>query len=175
MQGVVFEGGGDYFVNEFVFGFGWDVFLVWYKFGWCFLEVKDQIILEWVGVYCYYYVVGMCMVLLGYLSDWYLEMYVVVVEVILVVEQVLCLGYMFGDFFVVYVEVLDVCGYMQYCLNVCGYLLGVCFVFSWMDIFMVFKVNFVVIELNMSIFIYIVLMDFVIEMVMMFGWIYLII
>lgn len=173
MQRAVLEGGGDYPANEFVLGSGRDALLVRYKSGRRLLEDKDQITLEWAGVYRHYHAAGMRTVLLGPPGDRHLEMHAAAVEAILAVEQVLRPGHTFGDLFAAHADVLDARGFMQHRLNACGYSLGARFAPSWMDNPMAFKGNPASIEPNMSIFIHIVLMDSVTETAMTLGRTYL--
>lgn len=134
----------------------------------------DQLMLEWVGVLVYYYVVMMCMIVIGDLELCQVEFFEVCCEVIEVIELVLCLGNIFGMVFDVYVCIMDECGLVCYCFNVCGYLFGVCFLFLWMEQQMFYVGNLQEIELGMMFFVYMIIMDFELGFVMIFGQIYLI-
>ena len=65
MQGVIFEGGGDYPANEFIMGSGPDALLCRYKAGRRKLDAQDQITLEWAAAYRHYHVPMMRTVVVG--------------------------------------------------------------------------------------------------------------
>ena len=64
-QAAVFAGGGDYPANEFIIGSGRDALLCRYKSGRRKLAKRDQLTLEWAGVYRHYHAAFMRTLIIG--------------------------------------------------------------------------------------------------------------
>ena len=64
-QAAVFAGGGDYPANEFIIGSGRDALLCRYKSGRRKLSKRDQLTLEWAGVYRHYHAALMRTLIIG--------------------------------------------------------------------------------------------------------------
>src|SRR5690606_12789240 len=107
MQGVIFEGGGDYPGNEFIIGSGRDALLCRYKSGRRRLSANDQITLEFAGVYRRYHVALMRTVVVGEPRPRHLEMHTAARAALLAVEERLRPGNTLGDVFDTHAKVME--------------------------------------------------------------------
>jgi Xaa-Pro dipeptidase len=158
-QGAVFAGGGDYPANEFIIGSGKDALLCRYKSGRRKLGKKDQLTLEWAGVYRHYHAAFMRTLILGKPSKQHLAMDEAAREALSAVEEQLVPGRTAGDVFAAHACVMDAHGMKAHRLNACGYSLGAKFTPSWMDSPMFYKDNPVVIRPGMVFFAHMILMN----------------
>jgi Xaa-Pro dipeptidase len=158
-QGAVFAGGGDYPANEFIIGSGKDALLCRYKSGRRKLGKKDQLTLEWAGVYRHYHAAFMRTLILGKPSKQHLAMDEACQEALSAVEEQLVPGRTAGDVFAAHACVMDAHGMKAHRLNACGYSLGAKFTPSWMDSPMFYKDNPVVIRPGMVFFAHMILMN----------------
>ena len=158
-QGAVFAGGGDYPANEFIIGSGKDALLCRYKSGRRKLSKKDQLTLEWAGVYRHYHAAFMRTLILGKPSKQHLAMDEACREALEAVEEQLVPGRTAGDVFAAHAAVMDAHGMKDHRLNACGYSLGAKFTPSWMDSPMFYKDNPVVIGPGMVFFAHMILMN----------------
>ncbi len=140
-QGAIFAGGGDYPANEFIIGSGRDALLCRYKAGRRKLSRRDQLTLEWAGVYRHYHAAFMRTLIIGKPSKQHLAMDLAAREALAAVESVLKPGHTAGDVFDAHAKVLDAHGMEQHRLNACGYSLGARFTPSWMDSPMFYRGN----------------------------------
>ncbi|MBT9289215.1 M24 family metallopeptidase [Prosthecodimorpha staleyi] len=159
MQGAIFDGGGDYPANEFIIGSGADALLCRYKAGRRALSERDQITLEWAGVYRHYHVAMMRTVCTGEPTDRHRELHEAAVAALAAVEAELRPGRTFGDVFDAHARVFDERGLFEHRLNACGYSLGARFTPSWMDMPMFYRGNPAPILPNMVLFTHMILMD----------------
>jgi Xaa-Pro dipeptidase len=132
-QGAIFAGGGDYPANEFIIGSGRDALLVRYKSGRRKLGKRDQLTLEWAGVYRHYHAAFMRTLIIGKPTAHHLAMDAACREALAAVEEVLRPGRTAGEVFDAHARVMDAHGMTAHRLNACGYSLGAKFTPSWMD------------------------------------------
>jgi Xaa-Pro dipeptidase len=158
-QGAVFAGGGDYPANEFIIGSGKDALLCRYKSGRRKLSKKDQLTLEWAGVYRHYHAAFMRTLIIGKPTKQHLAMDEASREALAAVEEQLVPGRTAGEVFTAHARVMDAHGMKDHRLNACGYSLGAKFTPSWMDSPMFYKDNPVVIGRGMVFFAHMILMN----------------
>ena len=158
-QGAVFAGGGDYPANEFIIGSGRDALLCRYKSGRRKLSKKDQLTLEWAGVYRHYHAAFMRTLIIGKPSKQTIAMDLAAREALAAVEDTLKPGFTAGDVFAAHARVMDDHGMKEHRLNACGYSLGAKFTPSWMDAPMFYKDNPVEIRPGMVFFAHMILMN----------------
>jgi Xaa-Pro dipeptidase len=158
-QGAVFAGGGDYPANEFIIGSGRDALLCRYKSGRRKLGKRDQLTLEWAGVYRHYHAAFMRTLIIGKPSKQHRAMDAAAREALAAVEEQLRPGRTAGEVFAAHARVMDDHGMKDHRLNACGYSLGAKFTPSWMDSPMFYKDNPVVIGPGMVFFAHMILMN----------------
>jgi Xaa-Pro dipeptidase len=158
-QAAVFAGGGDYPANEFIIGSGRDALLCRYKSGRRKLGKRDQLTLEWAGVYRHYHAAFMRTLIIGKPTKQHLAMDAACREALAAVEEQLVPGRTAGDVFAAHARVMDAHGMKPHRLNACGYSLGAKFTPSWMDNPMFYKDNPVVVGPGMVFFAHMILMN----------------
>lgn len=158
-QAAIFAGGGDYPANEFIIGSGRDALLCRYKAGRRKLSKRDQLTLEWAGVYRHYHAAFMRTIVIGKPNKHHVAMDAAAREALAAVEASLRPGHTAGDVFEAHAEVMDAHGMKAHRLNACGYSLGAKFTPSWMDSPMFYRGNPTVIEAGMVYFAHMILMD----------------
>ncbi len=159
MQGAVFQGGGDYPGNPFIIGSGPDALLCRYKSGRRKLDEKDQLTLEFAGVYRQYHACLMRTLVIGEPSTREVAMAAAAEEALLACEEALRPGNVMGTVFDTHAQVMDAHGMRAHRLNACGYSLGTVYAPCWMDWPMFYTGNPVIIEANMVFFLHMILMD----------------
>jgi Xaa-Pro dipeptidase len=132
-QAAIFSGGGDYPANEFIIGSSRDALLCRYKSGRRKLSKRDQLTLEFAGVYRHYHAAFMRTIIIGKPSKQHQAMDAAAQAALKEVEGVLRPGYTAGDVFAAHARVMDAYGMKNHRLNACGYSLGAKFTPSWMD------------------------------------------
>jgi len=168
-QAAIFRGGGDYPANEFIIGSGSEALLTRYKSGRRKLSEKDQLSLEFAGVYRHYHAAYFRTLIVGEPDTRQLAMYEACREALDAVEAAMRPGHTAGDVFDAHARVMDARGMKSHRFNACGYALGAKFTPSWMDYPMFFTGNPVEIEPNMVYFAHMVLMDSESERAMALG------
>lgn len=169
MQGAVFEGGGDYPGNPFVIGSGREALLCRTKSGRRRLGEKDQLTLEFAGVYRHYHASLMRTLVVGEPSPGHVEMFEATRLALLAAEAALQPSRAMGDVYAAQAEVLDSRGMAAHRLKACGYSLGAVFAPSWMDWPMFYADNPVRIEAGMVFFLHMILMNSGTETAMSLG------
>lgn len=159
MQGVIFEGGGDYPGNEFIIGSGAEALLVRYKSGRRKLSANDQLTLEFAGAYRRYHAALMRTVIVGQATDRHRAMYAACRAALHACEDALRPGHIAGDVFAAHAKVMDAHGMRPHRLNACGYSLGGKFTPCWMDPPMFYQGNVFEIVPNMVMFLHMITMD----------------
>lgn len=159
MQGAVFRGGGDYSGNEFVIGSGENALLCRYQVGRRHLGVKDQLTLEWAGVFRRYHAALMRTVPVGRARERHRELHAAAHEALLACEARLMPGSTMADVFEAHARVFDRAGLMAHRMNACGYALGTTFAPNWMDWPMFYRGNPVELGPGMVFFLHMILMD----------------
>ena len=158
-QGTIFAGGGDYPANEFIIGSGRDALLGRYKSGRRKLSKRDQLTLEWAGVYRHYHAAFMRTLIIGKPTKQHEAMDSACQAALAAVEDVLKPGHTAGDVFAAHAQVMDEHGMAEHRLNACGYSLGAKFTPSWMDMPMFYTGNEAVLAAGMVFFAHMILMD----------------
>ena len=156
---AIFSGGGDYPGNEFIIGSDRDALLCRYKSGRRKLSKRDQVTLEFAGVYRHYHAAFMRTLIIGKPSKDHLKMDEACRAALTEVESALRPGKTAGDVFDAHARVMDAYGMQKHRLNACGYSLGAKFTPSWMDFPMFFRGNEVELASGMVFFAHMILMD----------------
>jgi Xaa-Pro dipeptidase len=158
-QAAIFAGGGDYPANEFIIGSGRDALLCRYKAGRRKLSRRDQLTLEFAGVYRHYHAAFMRTLIIGKPSDTHKRMAEACEEALEAVESKLRPGHTAGEVFAAHAKVMDAHGMVEHRLNACGYSLGAKFTPSWMDYPMFYTGNPQVLGAGMVFFAHMILMN----------------
>ena len=158
-QAAIFAGGGDYPGNEFIIGSGRDALLCRYKSGRRKLSKRDQLTLEFAGVYRHYHAALMRTLIVGKPTARHLEMEKAAREALTAVEDVMRPGHTAGDVFDAHARVMDEHGMHKHRMNACGYSLGAKFTPTWMDFPMFYHGNPVEIKPGQVFFAHMILMD----------------
>jgi Xaa-Pro dipeptidase len=156
---AIFSGGGDYPGNEFIIGSNRDALLCRYKSGRRKLSKRDQLTLEFAGVYRHYHAAFMRTLIIGKPSKDHLKMDEACRAALSEVESTLRPGKTAGDVFDAHARAMDAHGMQKHRLNACGYSLGAKFTPSWMDFPMFYRANDVVIAEGMVFFAHMILMN----------------
>jgi Xaa-Pro dipeptidase len=159
MQGAVFRGGGDYPGNEFIIGSGRDALLCRYFTGRRTLSERDQLTIEFAGVYRRYHACLMRTLLIGEVHHEHREMHAACVEAMHACTEALRPGRPIGEVFEAHARTMDGRGYRTHRLNACGYSLGATYAPSWMDWPMFYAANPVLAEPDMVFFLHMILMN----------------
>jgi Xaa-Pro dipeptidase len=159
MHAAIFRDGGDYPGNPFIIGSGRDALLCRYKSGRRRLDARDQLTLEFAGVYRQYHACLMRTLLVGEPSDRQRALHAACREALLACEERLVPGAPMGAVFDAHAEVFDRHGLRAHRLNACGYSLGTTYAPSWMDWPMFFHRNPVEVHPGMVFFLHMILFD----------------
>ena len=159
MQGAVFAGGGDYPANEFIIGSGRDALLCRFFSGRRHLDARDQLMIEFAGVYRHYHAALMRTILIGEPNDRHRRMHAACAEALAACKGALKPGRPMGEVFAAHARVFDGAGYGAHRLNACGYSMGATFSPNWMDWPMFYAGNPVEIVPGMTFFLHMILMD----------------
>ncbi len=133
MHGAIYRGGGDDPANEFIIGSGRDALLCRYFSGRRRLDPKDQLTLEFAGVYRHYHACLMRTILVGEAPARQVAMHKAAVEALEACKAALVPGRPIGEVFDAHARVLDGAGYRAHRMNATGYSLGTTFAPNWMD------------------------------------------
>ena len=155
----IFSGGGDYPGNEFIIGSSRDALLCRYKSGRRKLSKRDQLTLEFAGVYRHYHAAFMRTLIIGKPTKHHFAMDEACRVALTEVENTLHPGKTAGDVFEAHARVMDARGMQKHRLNACGYSLGAKFTPSWMDVPMFYRGNDVELSAGMVFFTHMILMD----------------
>jgi Xaa-Pro dipeptidase len=159
MHAAIFRGGGDYPGNPFIIGSGRDALLCRYKSGRRRLDAKDQLTLEFAGVYRQYHACLMRTLLVGQPTVRQRAMHDACREALLACEARLTPGTPMGAVFDAHAGVFDRRGLRAHRLNACGYSLGTTYAPSWMDWPMFFHGNPVEVAPGMVFFLHMIVFD----------------
>jgi Xaa-Pro dipeptidase len=158
-QAAIFAGGGDYPGNEFIIGSGADALLCRYKAGRRKLGKRDQLTLEFAGVYRHYHAALMRTIIVGEPTKQHEKMDAACRAALKACETALRPGNVAGDVFDAHARVMDEHGMRAHRLNACGYALGAKFTPSWMDYPMFYTGNPEPLAANQVFFLHMILMD----------------
>lgn len=159
MHSVIFNAGGDYSGNEFIIGSGRDALLCRYHSGRRSLSIKDQLTLEFAGVYRRYHACLMRTIIIGKPSSLQVEMHSVCATALSACLHKIAPGISMGSVFDTHAEVMDKSGFRMHRMNACGYSLGATFSPTWMDYPMFFHGNKEPIVPGMILFLHMILMN----------------
>ncbi len=159
MQGAIYRGGGDDPANEFIIGSGLGALMCRYYTGRRHLDARDQLTLEFAGVYRHYHACLMRTMLIGEPDPRLVAMHAASVEALHAAEAALAPGHAIGDVFDAHARVLDAWGHREHRLNACGYSLGTTYAPNWMDWPMFYHGNPVEAQPGMVFFIHIIIFD----------------
>jgi len=174
MHSAIFAAGGDYPANEFIIGSGADALLCRYKSGRRRLAEKDQLTLEFAGVYRHYHAAIMRTHIVGAPRPLHRRYHEAARAALLACEAEIKPGRTAGDVYGAHARVLDALGLSRHRLNACGYSLGAKFTPSWMDPPMFFEGADFVIAAGQVYFAHMILMDSQSETAMCLGRTYLV-
>jgi Xaa-Pro dipeptidase len=169
MQGAIFRGGGDYPGNEFIIGSGRDALLCRYFSGRRYLGERDQLTLEFAGVYRHYHAALMRTIPIGQATPRHLELHRVCMAAMSACMEALKPGQPIGTVFDAYAQVCDAAGMRAHRLNATGYSLGTTFSPNWMDWPMFYHANPILAQPNMVFFLHMILLDSDSNQAMCFG------
>ena len=158
-QAAIFSGGGDYPANEFIIGSSQDALLCRYKAGRRRLSKRDQLTLEFAGVYRHYHAAFMRTLMIGKPSKHHIAMDEACRAALSEVEAEMVPGKTAGDVFAAHARVMDAHGMKDHRLNACGYSLGAKFTPSWMDSPMFYAGNETALAEGMVFFAHMILMN----------------
>ena len=158
-QAAIFSGGGDYPANEFIIGSAQDALLCRYKAGRRKLSKRDQLTLEFAGVYRHYHAAFMRTLMIGKPGKHHIAMDEACRAALGEVEAAMVPGKTAGDVFAAHSKVMDAYGMNNHRLNACGYSLGAKFTPSWMDSPMFYAGNETVLAEGMVFFAHMILMN----------------
>ncbi|MGI9475521.1 MAG: M24 family metallopeptidase [Hyphomicrobiaceae bacterium] len=159
MHNAVYRGGGDGAGNEFIIGSGPGAMMCRYYTGRRLLQPSDQLTLEFAGSYRHYHAAMMQTIGIGRPPPRQHDLWKAGTEALLACEAALQPGNTIGDVFEAHVHTLDGAGLAKYRLNACGYSLGTTFAPIWMDGFMAYKDNPVIIQPGMVYFLHMIIFD----------------
>ena len=159
MQGAVFRGGGDDPANETIIGSGPGALMCRYYTGRRVLAARDQLTLEFAGVYRHYHAALMRTIVVGKPSARHIGMHAAACDALAACEEALQPGRPVGDVFDAHARVLDAADFAEHRLNACGYSLGATFAPNWMDWPMLYHGNPVEAAPGMVFFIHMILFD----------------
>ncbi len=159
MHSAIYAGGGDDPANEFIIGSGRDALLCRYFSGRKYLAAKDQITLEFAGVYRHYHSCLMQTIPVGTITARHRTLHGVAMDALEACRDALKPGETVGGVFDAYARVCDAAGETPHRLNACGYSLGSTFAPNWMDWPMFYTGNPVIIQPGMVFFLHMILMD----------------
>jgi Xaa-Pro dipeptidase len=159
MQGVVFEGDGDYSGNEFIIGAGDQALVGRYVSGVQTIGANDQLTIEWAGVYRHYHAAMMRTILTGKPGKRQRDMHKWAVEAHHASAAALKPGNIVGDVYDAYARVLARVGLGKHHPTSTGYSMGTTYPPTWMDWPMFWHGNPVVIEPGMVFFIHTIIFD----------------
>ena len=159
MQSAVFRGDGDYSGNEFIIGAGTRALLGRYYSGRGHIGKRDQLTIEWAGVYRRYHAAMMRTILTGRPKPRQLDMHKRCVEAHWASVDALKPGQTVGDVFDAYARTLDKAGYKKHRHTATGYSMGTTYPPTWMDWPMFYHGMPVVLEPGMVFFIHTLIFD----------------
>jgi Xaa-Pro dipeptidase len=159
LQGVIFEGGGDFPANEVIIGSGPRALLFRSAAGMRKMDPVDQLSLEWAGSYRHYHAAMMRTLAVGEASDYQRRLFSAVREAIEAMTEALSPGRPVGDVDDAHRRVLDAAGLKEHRFAACGYSLGTTFSPNWMDKPMLYSGNPVLAEPGMVFFLHCIVAD----------------
>jgi len=159
MHYEIYRGGGDDPANEFIIGSGKEALMVRYHSGRRRLDPRDQLNIEFAGVYRHYHSCLMRTICIGDPSPLHVKYHRVATDALRASTAAMTVGSTIGEVFDAHARVFDASGLKKWRLHACGYALGTTFAPNWMDWPMIYGGNPVMVEPNMVFFLHMVVMD----------------
>ncbi|MFY0612121.1 MAG: aminopeptidase P family protein [Hyphomicrobiaceae bacterium] len=159
MHSAIYRGGGDAAGNEFIVGSGPGAMMCRNYTGRRGLQATDQLTLEFAGAYRHYHAAMMQTIGIGKPPPRQHELWKAGTDALLACEAALQPGNTIGDVFDAHARTLDAAGLGKFRLNACGYSLGTTYAPIWMDGFMAYKDNPVIIQPGMVYFLHMIIFD----------------
>lgn len=159
VQGEIFKGGGDFPANEVIIGSGRRSLLFRYAAGMQSVGDRDQLSLEWAGVYRHYHAAMMQTLFIGQPQTQHEEMFGVVKDTLGPMIDTLQPGEPIGRVDETHRVLLDKAGFGNRRYSACGYSQGTTFAPNWMDWPMLYSGNSLEAKPGMVFFIHCVLVD----------------
>jgi len=159
MQAAVFRGGGDDPANETIIGSGPGALMCRYYTGRRKLGARDQLTLEFAGVYRHYHAALMRTIVVGKPTARHVNLHAAARDSLAACEEALRPGRAVGEVFDAHARILDAAGLGEHRLNACGYSLGATYAPTWMDWPMLYHGNPVEAAPGMVFFIHMILFD----------------
>ena len=159
MHGAIYSGGGDDPANEFIIGSGQNSLLCRYRTGRRHLSEQDQLTLEFAGVYRHYHACLMRTIVVGEPNAQHLAMHQACVEAMQTCQALLKPDTPMGEVFDAHARVVDEHGFRDMRMNACGYSLGTTYAPTWMDWPMFYTGNSTLIQMDMVLFLHMILFD----------------
>ncbi|AQS41887.1 MAG: Xaa-Pro dipeptidase [Candidatus Tokpelaia hoelldobleri] len=128
-----FSGGGDFPANDYVIGSGSDALLCRSHSGRRKLAARDQLTLEWSGVFRHYHAPMMRTVLVGKPDPRHIELYEAADTAMTALEKAMQPTTSFGSLFDIYARIIEDHNLTRHRFNACGYPVGARFAPSWME------------------------------------------
>ena len=169
MHGAITGAGGDDPANEFVIGSGPGALMCRYFTGRRHLADRDQLTLEFAGVWRHYHAALMRTILVGPVDPRHERLFEAVRDALLACEAALRPGAPLGRVFDAHARTLDGAGLQAHRLNACGYSLGATYAPNWMDWPMLYAGNPVEAAPGMVFFIHVIVFDSEAELAMTLG------
>ena len=159
MHSAIFTAGGDYPANAFIIGSGPGALLCRYRSGRRQLGPRDQITLEWAGVWRHYHAALMKTVIVGEPRPEHLAMQEAAEAALAACEAALKPGRPMAEVYTTHAETFEAVGMGAHRLNACGYSLGSRFAPSWMEDQMFYQDAPTIMQPGMVFFLHMILMD----------------
>ena len=159
MQSAVLAEGGDYAGNEFVLGSGRGALLCRSASGRRHLEARDQLTIEWAGVFARYHAAMMQTLIIGAPDPRQVAMFEATGAALVAAEAAIRPGAPMGDVFEAHAAALDAKGFGHARLQACGYGMGAVYPPIWVDFPMFYEGNDQKIEPGQVFFLHMIIMD----------------
>ena len=124
------------------------------------LDARDQLTLEFAGVYRHYHAALMRTIVIGAPPTQQVTMHAAARDALLACEDALAPGQPVGAVFDAHARVLDEAGFGAYRMNACGYSMGATFAPNWMDWPMLYHGNPIEARPGMVFFIHIITVSY---------------
>lgn len=159
MQAAVLRGGGDYAGNEFILGSGRGALLCRSASGRRHLAARDQMTIEWAGVFARYHAAMMQTLIVGDPDPRHVAMSEAAGAALVACEEAMRPCAPMGDVYEAHARTFDAHGFGHARLQACGYGMGAVFAPIWVDFPMFYKGNPLAIVEGQVFFLHMILMD----------------
>ena len=159
MMATKFRMGGDFSANEPIIGSGDHALMVRYHSGRRVLDARDQLTLEFAGVYRHYHACLIRTLLIGPPTAAHIQCHKVATEALMCATEAAVPGATMGEVYEAHAGAFRRNGMESAMLNACGYSLGATFSPTWMDWTMLYRNNPAVLQPGCVIFLHMILQD----------------